>query len=777
MDRRAVARLGLLTAAAAAAVLVAVHLDHAGAGALTHSVPAASGQAAASTAPMRSSARADLERGLPRPSGAKAAAVFDESQPHVDVVDPKTGRLISIAGAKGVVGDAADLGPVHEDPTPPGVSLDDPTDTRSLIAKAGLTANADASESPKAAASTTPPGTPIITSLSHHVVPSCSGTGTDGNRVQPMYVHEAGTADRFSSVLGVLRDEVANVDDVFAVSAQQTGGVRRVRWVHDAGCVPKILDVTVPSGALGSDFWGTVDALKKLGYDDPHRKYMMFADANQFCGIGSMYDDVSRTGNANDGRYAAYSRIDANCWSSSYSSVPAHELTHNLGGVLATAPHATTHGHCFDDADIMCYDDGSGIPMRHVCAAAQEQLLDCNHDDYFSTRPTAGSFLATNWNTASSSFLDTSLTSSTPPDVTMSASDTTAETGDPVTFTATSSKTVRWTWSKSANASACNLALGDPGQATLVCPSSVVGDVVVTATAAETGDTVTGSGSATVAMAKAAAPSATVSIPAAANAGDSMPVTVTPVGKAPFHYTWQAGPCAVAAPTAAATTVICRPDLPSEDVTVTVLVTQADGQQVRVISPVTVTGTSTTPIPLTWTRPALTLTTISSLLRDTSGAGLAGQPVTLQAQWLGSDKWVAVRTLTTDAGGRASTTSTYPQAGRLRFTSPGDTAFHSATSAAVLVKVHTVLRAHRPSQHRVTAVLRTTEGRPLRGAQLLLQSRAAGTPRWVHVATMRTNAAGLVSRAEHPRHKTYYRWVFRGEARHTATGSGSVTVR
>ncbi len=490
-----------------------------------------------------------------------------------------------------------------------------------------------------------------------------------------------------------------------------------------------------------------------------------------------MYDDVSRTGNANDGRYASYSRIDANCWSSSYSSVPAHELTHNLGGVLATAPHATTHGHCFDDADIMCYDDGSGIPMRHVCAAAQEQLLDCNHDDYFSTRPTAGSFLASNWNTASSSFLDTSLTSRTPPDVAMSASRATAETGDPVTFTATSSKTVRWTWSKSANASACNLALGDPGQATLVCPSSVVGDVVVTATAAETGDTVTGSGSATVAMAKAAAPSATVSVPTAANAGDSMPVDVTPVGKAPFHYTWQAGPCAVAAPTAAATTVICRPDLPSEDVTVTVLVTQADGQQVRVISPVTVTGTSTTPIPLAWTRPALTPTTISSVLRDTSGAGLAGQPVTLQAQWLGSDTWVAVRTLTTDAGGRASTTSTYPQAGRLRFTSPGDTAFHSATSAAVLVKVRTVLRAHRPSPHRVTAVLRTTDGQPLRGAQLVLQRRTAGTSRWVHVATMRTNAAGLVSHAVHPRHKTYFRWAFLGEARHTATDSGSVTVR
>ena len=167
-------------------------------------------------------------------------------------MDPKTGGLISIAGRKGVVGDAADLGPVHEDPTPPGVSLDDPIDTGSLLAKAGMTATASAAG---ASEGHRLPwirrhllGTPIITPLSHHVVPSCSGTGTDGNRVQPMYVHEAGSASRYSSVLGVLRDEVANVDDVFALSAEQTGGVRRVRWVHDAGCVPKILDLTVPKG-------------------------------------------------------------------------------------------------------------------------------------------------------------------------------------------------------------------------------------------------------------------------------------------------------------------------------------------------------------------------------------------------------------------------------------------------------------------------------------------------------------------------------------------------
>ena len=54
----------------------------------------------------------------------------------------------------------------------------------------------------------------------------------------------------------------------------------------------------------------------------------------------------------------------------------------------------------------MCYVDGPGVVVRRVCPdQAHEGLLDCNHDDYFSLNPAAGSYLATHWNTAESSFL------------------------------------------------------------------------------------------------------------------------------------------------------------------------------------------------------------------------------------------------------------------------------------------------------------------------------------------------------------------------------------
>ena len=79
---------------------------------------------------------------------------------------------------------------------------------------------------------------------------------------------------------------------------------------------------------------------------------------------------------------------------------------HNLGGVQPTAPHATPWNHCTDDYDRMCYTDGSGSTTSVVCpATSHEAVFDCNHDDYFSTSPPAGSYLSMRWNTADSAFL------------------------------------------------------------------------------------------------------------------------------------------------------------------------------------------------------------------------------------------------------------------------------------------------------------------------------------------------------------------------------------
>jgi hypothetical protein len=779
VDRRATTRLAALVVVAAGVLAVALHLDRAG---TTASDLTAASTARPAAAPDRASAgaRTALERGLARPASAPAAdgTPVDESVPHRHVVDPRTGGLISLAGADRTFPDAAHLGPLHEDPLPPDASLDDPTDTASLLAKAGEVAAARTGDRPFAAAGTAPIGTPTIATLTQHVAPSCSGTGEDGNRVQPLYVHEASTPSRFTDVLPILRNAVANVDDVFAVSAQQTGGERRVRWVHDADCLPVIKSVTVPDGSLGPSFMGTVDAVKARGYTKASRKYLMFTDADELCGIASVYDDARLTGNANNGRYASYARVDTSCWSTR-TSVPAHELTHTLGGVLSTAPHATKNNHCYDDADLMCYDDGSGVTLQKVCASAQEQLLDCNHDDYFSTHPASGSFLAKNWNTASSSFLDTVVVDVPPPTVSVTPSASAAETGDRVTFTATSPQTVSWAWSRSGNATACTLT-PSAATATLVCPATVVGDVVVTATATQAGATGTGSGAATVTLTRAAAPTASLTVPAGAHAGDTVPIGVTASGKAPFGYAWSASPCTVAAPAAATTSVGCPGGTAAQDVPVSVVVTQADGQQVSGTATLHLDGAGGTTAPAlgtAWSLPTLRSTTIASVLRTTSGTPLAGRPVTLQARWFGTSAWVDVRQLTTDASGLARAGTEYDRAASFRFASAADSGHQAAQSASVFVKVGTRSSASRPSRWRVAGLLTSTGGQRLAGQSVELQRRRAGTSRWVTSVRLTTGTKGTVSREVRPRRRTYYRWVFRGTGERVAATSGSVRVR
>lgn len=73
-----------------------------------------------------------------------------------------------------------------------------------------------------------------------------------------------------------------------------------------------------------------------------------------------------------------------------------HEVTHTMGAVPDSSPHSTYYGHCWQDFDVMCYDDG-GIPkgkaMTTDCPSTSprptlfDMSFDCGHDDYFRPMP------------------------------------------------------------------------------------------------------------------------------------------------------------------------------------------------------------------------------------------------------------------------------------------------------------------------------------------------------------------------------------------------------
>jgi hypothetical protein len=244
----------------------------------------------------------------------------------------------------------------------------------------------------------------------------CNGDGISGKRVQVMYVRTADVADRYAESVDAIRRWATEVDVIVQASARKTGGHRQVRFVMDGNCQINVLSVVLAANATG-DFRSHILAMRALGYDDPNRKYLMFVDANVFCGIGSIQAD-SQPGAANRSNHTAgYARVDRHCWG---GATAAHELIHTLGGIQRDAPNSSGGWHCVDEYDIMCYLDSARAPaIQWRCLdRGYERLLDCNHDDYFHTAPPPGSYLATHWNVADSPFLLTRVVTPTraPPD-------------------------------------------------------------------------------------------------------------------------------------------------------------------------------------------------------------------------------------------------------------------------------------------------------------------------------------------------------------------------
>jgi hypothetical protein len=231
----------------------------------------------------------------------------------------------------------------------------------------------------------------------------CEGDGVSGKRTQVIYARASDRPDRYNSYLASFRQWAAEADAIYQNSAAETGGNRRIRFVHDANC-----NLSIPSIQLspaGDDaFANLVNELQAAGYNRSDRKYMIFIDSNALCGWATMdLDEQPGAANLNNGG-PDYAATYAGCWG---GRIAAHELMHNLGGVQLSAPHTSGGGHCVDEYDLMCYSDEPNFPpMQTICPdSGHDRIADCNHDDYFNTNPPANSYLATHWNAANNEFL------------------------------------------------------------------------------------------------------------------------------------------------------------------------------------------------------------------------------------------------------------------------------------------------------------------------------------------------------------------------------------
>jgi len=238
-----------------------------------------------------------------------------------------------------------------------------------------------------------------------------------------VYAHAADRPDRFAAWADVLQ---ANASLVARFLGAQSGGRRAPRFDLGTSCGSGYLDVEVvslpsPRSAYVGDHDRLVaDVRAQVPAADGPRNLVIFADglSSSVYGLGGMYDDSSAgPGNVHD-RGGLFSIVYAPDGTAP-PAAPAdgwwpegflHEMSHNMGAVQASAPHATANGHCYDGRDLMCYRDG---PLPHpystsYCSAvggAMPQVYDCGRDDYFSPAPAAGTWLASHRNVFHSVFL------------------------------------------------------------------------------------------------------------------------------------------------------------------------------------------------------------------------------------------------------------------------------------------------------------------------------------------------------------------------------------
>jgi hypothetical protein len=248
------------------------------------------------------------------------------------------------------------------------------------------------------------------------------GDGVSGLRVVAIYAHPASAASRYGEVVADIRAFAGAADGVVDASAATTNASRHLRWQHDAACNPVVAEVALSATAVNS-FDAMISELYAAGFDRYDRRYLVWVDAQKYCGIGmTTIDERPTQDNVMNGVPAAglglMARIDLPCWGLPAPNplVEAHEIAHTLGAVQPHAPHSSSlvaedgsvlafYGHCTDEWDIMCYADGTTKELTYPCGTSYERLLDCRHDDYFHTAPSSGTYLASHWNTAMSAFL------------------------------------------------------------------------------------------------------------------------------------------------------------------------------------------------------------------------------------------------------------------------------------------------------------------------------------------------------------------------------------
>jgi hypothetical protein len=229
----------------------------------------------------------------------------------------------------------------------------------------------------------------------------CAG---DSYRIQLIYMIPAGGSDASATMVPLMQQHFIQSNAMVSDRAAEYGGDLSLRVACDAAGQPavRVLRSSTDNGNIGAvDQELTRQGLRATGQDN------VVYWGSGGCGGGVAWGSGdARPGPENAVNNAPGVAVVTGRCPFTYM---LHEQGHSMGAVLSNAPNGSGRGHCNDDADVMCYNDGgpnSSGYRTDVCRSPNGNLdyyWDCNVNDYFHPNPPAGSFLANNWNLASCS--------------------------------------------------------------------------------------------------------------------------------------------------------------------------------------------------------------------------------------------------------------------------------------------------------------------------------------------------------------------------------------
>lgn len=230
----------------------------------------------------------------------------------------------------------------------------------------------------------------------------CVDTSAGTPRIHALYVYKSGNSNRLSTLRDAFEGIARRTNAVMYNSSVASGSARQYRFAHGTSVCSNLAISPVAVTGDMSSFGNIINQLRAKGYNDPLTKYLAWVDTDTGCGQGTVKVDTQPgQSNANN-----YGNTFAVVWRPCWNYAEPHELMHTLGAVEADAPYSTAGYHCFDQHDVMCYNDGTHA-MSQVClSSVYIWRYDCKYNTYFNSgTPAAGSYLATHWNTANSRFL------------------------------------------------------------------------------------------------------------------------------------------------------------------------------------------------------------------------------------------------------------------------------------------------------------------------------------------------------------------------------------